>query len=87
MATMPPYKVGERQMPWVASLGAKALEYRHRGIGVRDLIEMTNRPLAEELAVSKRTMVTRIYRILDKRNLRSRVQIAAWAIDQRELLR
>ena len=48
--------------------------------------EMTNRRIAEELVISERTVATHVHKILEKLNLRSRVQIAAWAIEQ-DLLR
>jgi DNA-binding CsgD family transcriptional regulator len=48
--------------------------------------ELSNRRIAEDLSISERTVATRVHEILKKLNLRSRVQIAAWAMEQ-ELLR
>jgi DNA-binding NarL/FixJ family response regulator len=47
--------------------------------------ELTNRRIAEELSISERTVATHVHKILKKLNLRSRVQVSAWAMEQ-ELL-
>jgi DNA-binding NarL/FixJ family response regulator len=46
---------------------------------------LTNRRIAEELSISERTVATHVHKILKKLNLRSRVQVSAWAMEQ-ELL-
>jgi DNA-binding NarL/FixJ family response regulator len=48
--------------------------------------ELTNRRIAEELVISERTVATHVHKILEKLNLRSRLQIVAWAMEQ-DLLR
>jgi non-specific serine/threonine protein kinase len=63
-----------------------ALTPREREVAMLVARELTNRQVAEELVVSERTVATHVHKILKKLNLRSRVQIAAWAMEQ-ELLR
>ena len=48
--------------------------------------ELTNCRIAEELVISQRTVATHVHKILEKVGLRSRLQIAAWAMEQ-DLLR
>ena len=48
--------------------------------------EMSKRRIAEELVISERMVATYVHKILQKLNLRSRLQIAAWAMEQ-DLLR
>jgi DNA-binding NarL/FixJ family response regulator len=42
----------------------------------------SNRRIAEELGITERTAETHVSRVLRKLGLRSRTQIAAWAIEQ-----
>ena len=63
-----------------------ALTRREREVAMLVAQELTNGQIAEELVISERTVATHVHKILEKLNLRSRVQIAAWAIEQ-ELLR
>jgi DNA-binding CsgD family transcriptional regulator/tetratricopeptide (TPR) repeat protein len=59
---------------------------REREVAALVAQELTNRRIAEELVISERTVTTHVQKILKKLNLRSRVQIGAWAMEQ-ELLR
>jgi DNA-binding NarL/FixJ family response regulator len=43
--------------------------------------DMSNRQIAQELSISKRTVATHVHKILDKLNLRSRVQISTCVIE------
>ena len=63
-----------------------ALTPREREVAMLVAREMTNRRIAEELVISERTVATHVHKILKKLHLRSRIQIAAWAMEQ-ELLR
>jgi predicted ATPase/DNA-binding SARP family transcriptional activator/DNA-binding CsgD family transcriptional regulator len=63
-----------------------ALTSREREVAVLVAREMTNRQIADELVISERTVATHVHKTLQKLNLRSRLQIAAWAAEQ-ELLR
>src|SRR3712207_1731366 len=63
-----------------------ALTRREREVAMLVARELTNRRIAEELVISERTVATHVHKILEKLNLRSRVQIAAWATEQ-ELIR
>jgi non-specific serine/threonine protein kinase len=63
-----------------------ALTPREREVAGLVARELTNRQIADELVISERTVATHVHKILQKLNLRSRLQIAAWAAEQ-ELLR
>jgi len=63
-----------------------ALTRREREVAMLVAQELSNRQIAEELVISERTVATHVHKILEKLNLRSRVQIAAWAMEQ-DLLR
>jgi predicted ATPase/DNA-binding SARP family transcriptional activator/DNA-binding CsgD family transcriptional regulator len=63
-----------------------ALTPREREVAALVAQELTNRRIAKELVISERTVTTHVHKILKKLNLRSRIQIAAWAMEQ-ELLR
>jgi non-specific serine/threonine protein kinase len=63
-----------------------ALTPREREVAGLVARELTNRQIADELVISERTVATHVHKILKKLNLRSRLQIAAWAAEQ-ELLR
>jgi DNA-binding CsgD family transcriptional regulator len=63
-----------------------ALTPREREVAMLVARELTNRRIAEELVISERTVATHVHKILVKLNLRSRLQIVAWAIEQ-DLLR
>jgi non-specific serine/threonine protein kinase len=43
---------------------------------------LTNRQIAAQLGIAERTADTHVENILDKLGLRSRVQVAAWALAQ-----
>jgi DNA-binding CsgD family transcriptional regulator/tetratricopeptide (TPR) repeat protein len=74
------------EAPLVGYHRSAALTPREREVAMLVAREMTNRRIAKELSISERTVATHVHKILDKLNLRSRVQIAAWAMEQ-ELLR
>jgi predicted ATPase/DNA-binding SARP family transcriptional activator/DNA-binding CsgD family transcriptional regulator len=59
---------------------------REREVAALVAQELTDHRIAKELVISERTVTTHVHKILKKLNLRSRVQIAAWAMEQ-ELLR
>jgi DNA-binding CsgD family transcriptional regulator len=59
-----------------------ALTRREREVAMLVAQELTNRRIAEELVISERTVATHVHKILQKLNLRSRLQIAAWAMEQ-----
>jgi DNA-binding CsgD family transcriptional regulator len=84
---MPPTKA---PTPEESSAGGEqrpdALTRREREVAVLVAREMTNRWIAEELVISERTVAIHVHKILKKLNLRSRIQIVAWAMEQ-ELLR
>jgi predicted ATPase/DNA-binding SARP family transcriptional activator/DNA-binding CsgD family transcriptional regulator len=63
-----------------------ALTPREREVAMLVARELTNRRIAEELVISERTVATHVHKILEKLNFRSRLQIAAWAMEQ-DLLR
>lgn len=65
---------------------AAALTPREREVAALVAQELTNSRIAKELVISERTVTTHVHKILQKLNLRSRLQIAAWAMEQ-ELLR
>jgi predicted ATPase/DNA-binding SARP family transcriptional activator/DNA-binding CsgD family transcriptional regulator len=74
------------ETPVVGYHQAAALTPREREVAMLVAQEMTNRQIAQELSISERTVATHVHKILDKLNLRSRIQIYAWATEQ-ELLR
>ena len=84
----PPTKESPRPEQSPTDVGQRPAALTRRELEVAMLItrEMTNRRIAEELVISERTVATHVHKILEKLNLRSRVQIAAWAIEQ-DLLR
>lgn len=57
------------------------LTEREREVAVLIARGKSNRDIAQELFVSERTAATHVSNILNKLGLSSRVQIAAWAID------
>jgi predicted ATPase/DNA-binding SARP family transcriptional activator/DNA-binding CsgD family transcriptional regulator len=59
---------------------------REREVAMLVAQEMPNGRIAQELAISEPTVAGHVHKILKKLNLRSRIQIAAWAMEQ-ELLR
>jgi non-specific serine/threonine protein kinase len=59
---------------------------REREVAALVAQELTDHRIAKELVISERTVTTHVHKILKKLNFRSRVQIAAWAMEQ-ELLR
>jgi DNA-binding NarL/FixJ family response regulator len=59
-----------------------ALTPREREVAMLVARELTNRRIAEELVISERTVATHVHKILEKLNFRSRLQIAAWAMEQ-----
>ena len=84
----PPTKESPRPEQSPTDVGQRPAALTRRELEVAMLVarEMTNRRIAEELVISERTVATHVHKILEKLNLRSRVQIAAWAIEQ-DLLR
>lgn len=84
------YALSEEEPPTMApgapQSGTKpSLTVREREVALLLAKEMTNRQIAEELVISERTVSTHVRRILEKLGLRSRVQIAAWVVEQRLL--
>ena len=74
------------ELPTGGEQRSAALTPREREVAILTARELTNRRIAEELSISERTVATHVHKILKKLNLRSRVQIAAWVMEQ-ELLR
>ena len=89
------YALSEEEPPTKATMSEElpagnerpvALTPREREVAMLVARELTNRRIAEELVISERTVATHVHKILVKLNLRSRLQIVAWAIEQ-DLLR
>jgi predicted ATPase/DNA-binding SARP family transcriptional activator/DNA-binding CsgD family transcriptional regulator len=58
------------------------LTYREREVAALVARGLTNRQIAQELAITERTVETHVSKVLRKLGLGSRTQIAAWAIER-----
>jgi DNA-binding NarL/FixJ family response regulator len=58
-----------------------ALSRREREVAALIALGLSNRQLAEELAIAEATVERHVANILNKLGFRSRVQIAAWAVE------
>jgi DNA-binding NarL/FixJ family response regulator len=58
------------------------LTQRQRQVAVLVARGLTNRQIADRLAIGKRTVDTHVIHLLNKLGGNSRAQIAAWAADQ-----
>jgi non-specific serine/threonine protein kinase len=59
---------------------AGGLSPREREVAVLVAHGLTNRDIAEKLVVSERTAENHVQRVLNRLGLRSRAQVAAWAV-------
>ncbi|MFD9666259.1 ATP-binding protein [Rhodococcus sp. NPDC059968] len=77
------YALDERR-PAVSSHVDAAISLTHRERQVADLVAqgLTNRAIAEKLVISQRTAQGHVEHVLAKLGFTSRVQIAAWVVDQ-----
>jgi DNA-binding CsgD family transcriptional regulator len=58
------------------------LTYREREVAALVARGLTNRQIAQELAITERTVETHVGKVLRKLGLRSRTQIATWIVQQ-----
>jgi predicted ATPase/DNA-binding CsgD family transcriptional regulator/Tfp pilus assembly protein PilF len=60
--------------------GAAQLSAREREVAALVALGLTNRDIAEQLVVSERTAENHVQHVLNRLGLRSRAQVAAWAV-------
>jgi DNA-binding NarL/FixJ family response regulator len=60
--------------------GATLLSAREREVAALVAQGLTNRDIAERLVVSERTAENHVQHVLNRLGLRSRAQVAAWAV-------
>jgi non-specific serine/threonine protein kinase len=65
------------------ALGGPTLTRRQREVAVLVAEGMTNREIAERLVITERTAENHVEHVLSRLGLRSRAQIAAWVVGQR----
>jgi DNA-binding NarL/FixJ family response regulator len=64
------------------SAGAGPLTEREREVVALIVRGCTNREIAEELVIAEGTAVRHVANILNKLNLKSRAQVAVWAVER-----
>jgi non-specific serine/threonine protein kinase len=67
--------------PSAGSMAASALSPREREVALLVAQGRTNREIAEQLVISEGTARVHVSHILDRLGLRSRAQLAVWAVD------
>jgi non-specific serine/threonine protein kinase len=70
----------EREDNAVAADAASQLSAREREVARLVALGLTNRDIAERLVVSERTAENHVQHVLNRLGLRSRAQVAAWAV-------
>ena len=66
-----------------AIAGAGPLSRREREVAGLVAAGMTNREIAQRLFIAERTAEGHVERIRNKLSVRSRTEVAAWAVEQR----
>jgi predicted ATPase/DNA-binding CsgD family transcriptional regulator len=74
------YALGEGQPVAEAAVGAGPLSRREREVAAMVAAGMTNRQIAERLFIAERTAEGHVERIRNKLGVRSRTEVATWAV-------
>ena len=68
---------------WIRSPATSVLSPREQEVAALITYGLTNREIAAELAISEGTVAVHVHHILAKLGIRSRAQVAAWAVEHK----